>query len=61
MGGNEYLYDREELQSYYGDWETLDSYEFIFDGSSSGIPHRHAARVLIARKPGFGDKAPRLM
>ncbi|WP_018131517.1 methyltransferase domain-containing protein [Effusibacillus pohliae] len=50
-GQNEYLYARDELQSYYRDWETVDTYEFIFDCNSSHIPHRHAARVLIARKP----------
>ncbi|MFC4768611.1 methyltransferase domain-containing protein [Effusibacillus consociatus] len=49
-GKNEYLYERNELQSYYENWDLLDSYEFIFDCNSSNIPHRHAARVLIARK-----------
>jgi tellurite methyltransferase len=50
-GKNEYLYQRNELQSYYVDWETLFTEEMIFDCNSSGIPHRHAARVLITRKP----------
>ncbi|GAV25395.1 hypothetical protein ciss_13280 [Carboxydothermus islandicus] len=49
-GKNEYLYGREELQSYYQDWIMLDTYEYIFDCNSSGIPHRHAARVIIAKK-----------
>jgi tellurite methyltransferase len=50
-GKNEYLYQREELQSYYVDWETLFTEEIIFDCNSSGIPHRHAARIFIAGKP----------
>lgn len=49
-GANEYLYQRDELQAYYSGWETLLSEEIIFDCSSSGIPHRHAARIVIARK-----------
>ncbi|AJY73900.1 methyltransferase domain-containing protein [Paenibacillus beijingensis] len=50
-GTNEYLYKQDELQAYYSDWETLLSEEWIFDCSSSGIPHRHASRIVIARKP----------
>ncbi|NEW09226.1 methyltransferase domain-containing protein [Paenibacillus sp. SYP-B3998] len=50
-GRNEYLYQREELQSYYIDWELLYTEAYIFDCSSSGIPHQHAASMLIARKP----------
>ncbi|CAM4399109.1 methyltransferase domain-containing protein [Paenibacillus alkaliterrae] len=49
-GKNEYLYRRDELQSYYSDWETLFTEEFIFDCNSSGIPHRHASRILISKK-----------
>lgn len=50
-GSNEYLYGREELPSYYAEWTTLESYEYIFPCNSSGVPHQHAARVLIAKKP----------
>ncbi|SFJ15210.1 methyltransferase domain-containing protein [Thermoflavimicrobium dichotomicum] len=50
-GRNEYLYQRDELQEYYRDWKVLDCDEWIFDCHSSGIPHQHAANVLIARKP----------
>lgn len=51
-GKNEYLYESEELQScYYKDWELLYSNEFIFDCKSSNIPHQHAVRTIIARKP----------
>lgn len=49
-GKNEYLYGREELQSYYLDWDILDTYEYIFDCNSSGILHCHAAGVVIAKK-----------
>ncbi|MFD0698270.1 methyltransferase domain-containing protein [Paenibacillus sp. GCM10027628] len=50
-GRNEYLYALGELQTYYADWELLYVEEYIFDCQSSGIPHQHAATVLIARKP----------
>lgn len=50
-GKNEYLYERQELQSYYKDWEMLYSNEFIFDCESSNIPHKHVVRTIIARKP----------
>ncbi|PYI53971.1 SAM-dependent methyltransferase [Paenibacillus flagellatus] len=51
-GVNEYLYGRDELMRYYDDagWETLAAEERIFDCDSSGVPHRHAASVLIVRK-----------
>lgn len=49
-GKNEYLYENQELQSYYKDWELLYSNEFIFDCKSSNIPHQHAVRTIIARK-----------
>lgn len=49
-GKNEYLYKRDELQSYYSDWKTLFTEEFIFDCTSSGIPHHHASRILISKK-----------
>ncbi len=49
-GNNEYLYKSVELQSYYSDWEILFTEEIIFDCTSSGIPHRHASRIIISRK-----------
>lgn len=48
---NEYPFERDELQGYYGDWETVDSEEVIFEDDSGGEPHRHAARIHVARKP----------
>ncbi|WP_426453116.1 SAM-dependent methyltransferase [Paenibacillus sp. S-38] len=50
-GKNEYLYEPQELENYYPHWVTLASESVIFDCSSSGIPHRHAASILIAKKP----------
>lgn len=50
-GANEYLYRREELQGYYTDWTTLETYEYIFPCNSSDIPHHHAARILVTQKP----------
>lgn len=48
---DQYLFGREELQSYYDGWETLHSEEIIFDDDSGGVPHQHAARIHIARAP----------
>lgn len=47
---DQYLFGRNELQSYYRDWEPLYSEEIIFDDDSGGVPHRHAARIHIAHK-----------
>jgi tellurite methyltransferase len=41
-----------ELLGYYWDWQIVDSGEVEFDCNSSGVPHRHAMDVVIARKPG---------
>lgn len=48
---DQYLFDRDELQSYYKKWETVDSAEIIFEDDSGGIPHKHAARVHFASAP----------
>lgn len=48
---DQYLLDRDELQGYYADWETVHSEEIIFKDDSGGIPHRHAARIHLARAP----------
>ncbi|MCI4352674.1 MAG: class I SAM-dependent methyltransferase [Thermoplasmata archaeon] len=40
-----------ELRGYYWDWHILDSREFEFDCTFSGVPHRHALDVVIARRP----------
>lgn len=48
---DQYLFDRDELQTYYEGWETLHTEEIIFDDDSGGIPHQHAARIHIARTP----------
>ncbi|AFH61799.1 SAM-dependent methyltransferase [Paenibacillus caseinilyticus] len=50
-GKNEYLYEPQELESCYPHWDTLVSETAIFDCCSSGVAHRHAASILIARKP----------
>ncbi|GIV98277.1 MAG: hypothetical protein KatS3mg057_2934 [Herpetosiphonaceae bacterium] len=46
----EYFFRSGELLGYYWDWEILFCSEIIFDCNSSGIPHRHAMDVMIARK-----------
>lgn len=48
---DQYPFGRNELQSYYRDWEPLYSEEVIFDDDSGGTPHQHAARIHIARSP----------
>lgn len=48
---NQYPLERDELQAYYEGWETLYSEEIIFDDDSGDVPHKHAARVHIARAP----------
>ncbi len=52
MDTNESPYRSGELRGYYWDWHILDSREFEFDCNFSGIPHRHALDVVIARRPG---------
>lgn len=47
---DQYPFDRDELQGYYDEWETVHSEEVLFDDDSGGTPHRHAARIHIARK-----------
>ncbi len=49
---DQYPFDREEVQGYYTAWETLYTEEITFEDDSGGIPHRHAARIHIARRPG---------
>lgn len=51
---DEYRFGRDELQGYYDGWETLHSEETIFDDDSGGVPHRHAARIHVARAPEGG-------
>lgn len=48
---NQYLFDRDELQGYYDDWETELTEEVIFEDDSGGVPHEHAARIHLARAP----------
>ena len=50
-GENEYHYEPGEIDSYYADWECLDSDAFVFDDDSGGEPHRHAAEQGLYRKP----------
>lgn len=49
---DEHPFERAELQGYYDDWETVHTEEIIFEDDSGGEPHRHAARIHVARKPG---------
>jgi tellurite methyltransferase len=43
-----------ELLGYYWDWEILDSGQGEFISKASGVPHRKAMDVVIARKPPLG-------
>ncbi|MFC7443237.1 methyltransferase domain-containing protein [Laceyella putida] len=47
---HESFYKSGELLSYYADWEILHCDEFLFDCHSSGVPHRHALQVMVAKK-----------
>ncbi|HWI66218.1 MAG TPA: methyltransferase domain-containing protein [Symbiobacteriaceae bacterium] len=49
-GADEYHFRSGDLLRFYWDWEIIHFAEFIFDCNSSGVPHRHAMDVLIARK-----------
>lgn len=40
-----------ELLGYYWDWQILDSAQVEFISTASGVPHRKAMDVVIARKP----------
>lgn len=48
---DQFLFERDELQSYYEEWETIESEELIFTDDSGGIPHEHAARIHLAKAP----------
>jgi tellurite methyltransferase len=45
-----------ELLGYYWDWEILESRQVEFVSKASGIPHRKAMDVVIARKPTLGSE-----
>jgi tellurite methyltransferase len=47
---SEHLLKSGELLGYYWDWETVYFAEEIFDCSSSGVPHKHCANRIIARR-----------
>jgi tellurite methyltransferase len=47
-----YLWRSGELFTYYHEWKIEQCCEYIFDCNSSGVPHRHAANRVFARKPG---------
>jgi tellurite methyltransferase len=51
MDPNESKYRAGELLSFYWDWQILETSEIEFDCNSSGIPHKHAMDVVIARRP----------
>jgi len=44
-----------ELLGYYGDWQILDSGQVEFISNASGVPHRKAMDVVVARKPPLGS------
>lgn len=46
----DYSWKSGELLMYYHDWYMEESTEVIFDCNSSGIPHQHAANIMLARK-----------
>lgn len=48
--GKEYLWKSGEIFMHYHDWYMEDIRETVFDCNSSGVPHRHAANIMIARK-----------
>jgi len=45
-----HLWKSGQLFTYFHDWYIDKCTEYVFDCNSSGIPHRHAANILIARK-----------
>ncbi len=45
-----------ELLGYYGDWEILDSRQVEFMSTASGVPHRKAMDIVVARKPRLGAR-----
>ena len=47
---NAYPWISGELLTYYHNWEIIKFEEVIFDCQSSGIPHKHAMNIMIARK-----------
>ncbi len=47
---NEYFYFSGDLASYYHDWEIIKCEESIVNCNSSGILHKHAVNMIIARK-----------
>ena len=46
----EYLWKSGELFTHFHDWYIESCSEYVFDCNSSGIPHKHAANRLFARK-----------
>ena len=40
-----------QMFMYFHDWVIEHCWEYIFDCNSAGVPHRHAANRLFARKP----------
>jgi tellurite methyltransferase len=47
---NSYKWKSGQLFSYFHDWYIEDCAEYVFDCNSSGVPHRHAANKLYARR-----------
>ena len=47
---NSYYWKSGQLFTYFHDWYIEYCTEYVFDCNSGGIPHRHAANRLFARK-----------
>jgi tellurite methyltransferase len=46
----EHYWQSGELFTHFHDWYIEQCSEYVFDCNSSGIPHKHAANRLFARK-----------
>jgi tellurite methyltransferase len=46
----EHFWQSGELFTHFHDWYIEQCSEYVFDCNSSGIPHKHAANRLFARK-----------
>ncbi len=49
-GTDEYFYRSGDLLNYYWDWEIISFQEVIFNCNSSGVPHKHAMDIMVARR-----------
>lgn len=49
-GTEECFYRSGDLLKYYWDWEIVAFEEIVFDCTSSGVPHKHAMDIMIAKR-----------